>query len=319
MKEEQYGQHGLVNVAVADPLVEEEAWVPNHRVQGVLPHDVVQLVCVQVLVHQLVAELAEVSDTGARGASWQGPRGAEEAHGVIAAVGQVQAATAAVQANGREAVILWHRGGQVDGREGRPGEGGQTLDDTDWGVCEKQSESQYRYQAVLFSWVGETGRQPGPVYSELSCPHFTAWRAKCRLSSSLRSEVTLGHSACFYPWVSPPVALLRLAFCPGLTLLQVLLLWQEKKWTPHTHTHTHTHTHSLTPIQQECAWKQNPEAACCLSLFFPCTFFSLVGVHRDGGREQTGTEGGSRGWGYHAIGKKASLAHVLGPPLLLFS
>lgn len=65
VKEEQYRQHGLVDVAVADPLVEQEAGVPHHRLQGVLPHDVVQLVCVQVLVHQLVAELAKVSDAGA--------------------------------------------------------------------------------------------------------------------------------------------------------------------------------------------------------------------------------------------------------------
>lgn len=70
MKEEQYRQHGLVNVAVADPLIEQEAGVPHHRFQGVLPHDVVQLVCVQVLVHQLVAKLAEVTDTGAGRACW---------------------------------------------------------------------------------------------------------------------------------------------------------------------------------------------------------------------------------------------------------
>lgn len=113
MKEEQDGQHGLVNVAVAvaDPLIEQETGVPHHRLQGVLPHDVVQLVCVQVLVHQLVAELAEVIDTGAGGASWQAP-GTTEAlgrtgrQGVITAVGQVQAATAAVQADGRAAVIV---------------------------------------------------------------------------------------------------------------------------------------------------------------------------------------------------------------------
>lgn len=30
VKEEQYGQHGLVNVAVTDALVEEEAGVPHH-------------------------------------------------------------------------------------------------------------------------------------------------------------------------------------------------------------------------------------------------------------------------------------------------
>lgn len=121
VKEEQDRQHGLVNVtvAVADPLVEQEAWVPHHRIQGVLPHDVVQLVRVQVLVHQLVAELAEVAYTGAGGARRQAPGGAEAlsrtgGHGFVAAVGQVQAATATVQADRRAAVIVCHlesRGG----------------------------------------------------------------------------------------------------------------------------------------------------------------------------------------------------------------
>lgn len=111
VEEEQYRQHGLVNVAAADAFIEEEAWVPHHRVQRILPHDVVQLVRVQVLVHQLVAELAEVIDTGAGGASRQAPRGTETpsrtaGHGFIATVGQVQAATAAVQADGRAAVIV---------------------------------------------------------------------------------------------------------------------------------------------------------------------------------------------------------------------
>lgn len=111
MKEKQNGQHGLVYVAVADALVEQEAGVPHHRLQGVLPHDVVQLVSVQVLVHQLVPELAEVTDTGAGGAGWRGPRGGEalsrvRGHGDVAAVGQVQAAAAAVQTDGRAAVIV---------------------------------------------------------------------------------------------------------------------------------------------------------------------------------------------------------------------
>lgn len=101
VEEEQYGQHGLVNVAVADPLVEKEARVPHHRLQRILPHDVVQLICVQVLVHELVSELAEVADTRAGGASWQAiTRTASTGHGVITAVGQVQAAATAVQADG---------------------------------------------------------------------------------------------------------------------------------------------------------------------------------------------------------------------------
>lgn len=105
MKEKQYRQHGLVNVAVADPLIEQEAGVPHHRFQGVLPHDVVQLVRVQVLVHQLVAELAEVTDTGAGGARWKAPFSTEAlsrvaGHGVVTSICQVQAAAATVQANG---------------------------------------------------------------------------------------------------------------------------------------------------------------------------------------------------------------------------
>lgn len=73
MEEEQYGEHGLVDVAVADALVEQEARISHHRLQRVLPHDGVELVRVQVLVHELVAELAEVGDRGAGGAPRQHP------------------------------------------------------------------------------------------------------------------------------------------------------------------------------------------------------------------------------------------------------
>lgn len=115
MKEEQNGQHGLVDVAVADALIEEEAGVSNHRLQGVLPHDVVQLVCVEVLVHQLVPELPEVADAGAGGAAEQAssavdrprPTRAASKHGVI---GQVQAAAAAVQADRGAALLVRHLG-----------------------------------------------------------------------------------------------------------------------------------------------------------------------------------------------------------------
>lgn len=130
MEEKQNWQHGLVNVAVADPLVEEEAGVPHHRFQGVLPHDVVQLVCIQVLVHQLVAQLTEVVDAGAGGACWKTFCSAQAlgwagGHGVNTAIGQVQAAVATVQADGWEAVIVWHPVGQVEDEERRPdAEGG---------------------------------------------------------------------------------------------------------------------------------------------------------------------------------------------------
>lgn len=118
MKEEQYRQHGLVNVAVADALIEQEAGVSHHRFQGVLPHDVVQLVRVQVLVHQLVAELAEVADAGAGGARREAPSRTEAlcrtaGQGLITTVGQIQAATATVQADRRAAVIVCHLEGWV--------------------------------------------------------------------------------------------------------------------------------------------------------------------------------------------------------------
>lgn len=111
MEEEQNRQHGLVNIAVADALIEEEAGVPHHRFEGVLPHDVVELVRVQVLVQQLVAELAEVVDAGAGGARWKAFGGTQAlsragGHGVDTAIGQVQAAVATVQADGREAAIV---------------------------------------------------------------------------------------------------------------------------------------------------------------------------------------------------------------------
>lgn len=144
VKEEQDGQHGLVNVAVADSLIEQEAGVSNHWLKGVLSHDVVQLVCVEVLVHELVAELAEVTDTGAGGASWQPSRCPEAlagSHGLIASVGQVQAAAAAVQADGRAAVIVWHleRTGGWRGEDALwRGTGGTVSaeDETDWCVNE---------------------------------------------------------------------------------------------------------------------------------------------------------------------------------------
>lgn len=111
VKEKQNGQHGLVNVAVADPLIEQEAGVPHYRVQRVLPHDVVQLVCVQVLVHQLVAELTEVTHAGAGWAGRDAACGTQAlrwaaGQRVVAAVCQVQAAAAAVQADGRAAAII---------------------------------------------------------------------------------------------------------------------------------------------------------------------------------------------------------------------
>lgn len=57
---QQDGQHGLIDVAVADALIEQVAGIPNHRLQRVLSHDVVELICVEVLKVKLVPELSEV-------------------------------------------------------------------------------------------------------------------------------------------------------------------------------------------------------------------------------------------------------------------
>ena len=105
MEVEQDGQHGLV-IAVAYAFIEQEAGVPHHWLQRVLPHDVVELVSVQVLEDQLVPELAEVADSGAFKVSVAGP----VLHSV-APTGQVQTAAAAVQTDGGAAVLIWHDGG----------------------------------------------------------------------------------------------------------------------------------------------------------------------------------------------------------------
>lgn len=104
VEEEQNWQHGLVNVAVADALVKQVAGVTDHRLQRVLSHDGVQLVCVQVLEHQLVPELSEVID-GVR-ASQAGE--SRSSWFWFTSIGQIQAAAAAVKANGGKTVLVWH-------------------------------------------------------------------------------------------------------------------------------------------------------------------------------------------------------------------
>lgn len=152
VKKEQDGQHGLVNVAVADSLIEQEAGVSNHWLQGVLSHDVVQLVCVQVLVHQLVAELAEVTDTGAGWASWQ-PSCCSEAlagrHGLVASVSQVQAAAAAVQADGRAAVIFWH----LERTGGWKGKDARQISSPGWRWINGRLNSSLRSAVTLGHWL----------------------------------------------------------------------------------------------------------------------------------------------------------------------
>lgn len=152
----------------------------------------------------------------------------------------------------------------------KKGEGAQVQESqwrmTETQVCEWQAELSVRGCAPQHWQRGRQEAWAGLVYRLVSAPGPEGLNG--RLSSSLRSAVTLGHSACFYPWVSPPAALLRLAFCSGRRCCNVLLLWQEKEWTPHAH----THTHSLTPIQQE--WLESKTQKLLAAYhFFPCTFF----------------------------------------------
>lgn len=94
MEEEQDGEHGLVDVAVADALVDQVAGVPQHGFQRVLAHDAVELVGVEVLEDELLLQLPKVAHGGA----------AEARVVAAAAVSQVEAAVAAVEAHGRAAV-----------------------------------------------------------------------------------------------------------------------------------------------------------------------------------------------------------------------
>lgn len=107
-------------------------------------------------------------------------------------------------------------------------------------------------------------------------------------------------------------------FVRGWRCCNVLLLWQEKEWTP-PHTHTQTQTYSLTSIQQECAWKKKKPRSCLLLItFFSALFFPLLacleteGGDRKGGRE---TEGGET----FVIGKRHHRLHAMGPPPFIFS
>lgn len=96
VEEQQDGQHGLVDVAVADALIEQVAGVPDNRLQRVLSHDVVELICVEVLKVKLVSELSEVVD-----GCWTAKACvARSARFWLAPIGQIQTAAAAVQADG---------------------------------------------------------------------------------------------------------------------------------------------------------------------------------------------------------------------------
>lgn len=122
--------------------------------------------------------------------------------------------------------------------------------------------------------------------------------------------------ACFYPWVSPPLPLLRLAFCSGRRCCNVLLMWQESERP--THTHTHSHRFSRSAIESK-----TQKLLAAYHFFFPALFFffSLVGVQRDGGRElkKRGREGNGEGGETTVIGKKHRWLHAMGPPLFFLS
>lgn len=92
MEEEQNGEHGLVNVAVADALVDQVAGVSQHGLQGILPHYVVELVSVEVLEDQLLLQLPKVAH--GRAARFVLPAAASLE---VAPVGQVQTAVATVE------------------------------------------------------------------------------------------------------------------------------------------------------------------------------------------------------------------------------
>lgn len=94
MEEEQNGEHGLVDVAVADALIDQVAGVTKHGLQRILPHYVVELVSVEVLEDQLFLQLPKVAHGGAAWVVLAASPFLE-----IAAVGQVQAAVAAVEAD----------------------------------------------------------------------------------------------------------------------------------------------------------------------------------------------------------------------------
>ena len=140
-----------------------------------------------------------------------------------------------------------------------------------------------RYQGVFLSWG--TDGQPK------SCFH-SGW-LNASVSSSLRSAVTPGQLARSCPWVPLPLPLG--AFVRGRCwCCSALLMWQQSERP----------THTLTPFQQECDWKQNPEAAFHALFFFFLPFAWWVKVvggiqSWEGNRQgvETPPIGQKHGWG----------------------
>lgn len=168
--------------------------------------------------------------------------------------------------------------------------------------------------ALTETLAGSLGQSSVP-----SCLHCRARRAKWQVELLPEKCTHAGPLCLLLSLSSPPVALLRLAFCSGPTLLQCVATVAGKRLNA-----PHTHTHSLTPVQQESAWKQNPEAA---YQFFLWTFFLwLACLETEGGSKKEGREHGGREGAMKAnrVGKslwlvKSIAGDLLSPPLFSFS
>lgn len=141
-------------------------------------------------------------------------------------------------------------------------------------------------------------------YSVMSCLHSRARRAKWQVEflpekCSHAGPLCLLLSLRFPSFDSAAFSLLF-----GADAAAMFCYCGRRKSERPTDTHTPTHTYSLTPIQQECAWKKTQKLLAAYH-FFLCTFFSSVGVPRDRGRGQKGWEG-DRGWGNPCDWEKAS-------------
>lgn len=133
-----------------------------------------------------------------------------------------------------------------------------------------------------------------------------AWESlMCRPVSGAKCQVEFLPEKCSHAGPLCPPLSLSLPSCgsAAFSLLfgadaAAMCCYSGRRKTEHA---THIHT-PLAQIQQESTWKQNPEAAYCLSLF-PWAFFSMAGVPRDRGRERKGRERDREGGETLTIGK----------------